>query len=158
MLSVRQDAMFGAGHAKWGPLDPSILVLRPRPGALTFARAWRAWLLAEAVAASTARGAAGGAARRALAARGPLLRACATVLEAAEHDKQLHKALQSEARWAALSATVPPLHEALVSGKLGPPPPMRPGEEAAAAAMAAGSAEDARLLAMLQGMGVGGPT
>ena len=48
MLSVRQDAMFGAGHAKWGPLDPSIVVLRPRPGALTFARAWRAWLLAEA--------------------------------------------------------------------------------------------------------------
>jgi len=65
MLSVRQDAMFGAGHAKWGPLDPSILVLRPRPGALTFARAWREWLLAEAEAeaeaASTARGAAGGA-------------------------------------------------------------------------------------------------
>ena len=69
MLSVRQDAMFGAGHAKWGPLDPSILVLRPRPGALTFARAWRAWLLAEAEAeaeakakaTSTARGAAGGA-------------------------------------------------------------------------------------------------
>ena len=64
MLSVRQDAMFGAGHAKWGPLDPSILVLRPRPGALTFARAWRTWLLAEAEAdakvASTARGAAGG--------------------------------------------------------------------------------------------------
>ena len=64
MLSVRQDAMFGAGHAKWGPLDPSILMLRPRPGALTFARAWREWLLAEAQAeaASTARGAAGGAA------------------------------------------------------------------------------------------------
>ena len=80
------------------------------------------------------------------------------MLEAAERDKQLHKALQSEAAWGGLSATVPPLHEALVSGRLGPPPPMRPGEEAAAAAMAAGSAEDARLLAMLQGMGVGGPT
>ena len=88
------------------------------------------------------------------AARGPLLRACATVLEAAERDKQLHKALQTEASWAELSATVPPLHEALLSGKLGPPPPLRPGEEAAAAAMA-GSAEDARLLAMLQGVGVG---
>ena len=60
MLSVQQDAMFGAGHAKWGDLDPSILVLRARPGAVTFAQQWRAWLLEETGTASTARGTAGG--------------------------------------------------------------------------------------------------
>jgi len=147
-----------------GPNKPlRLAMLAPPKDALAPAAAALSDALAAAkgdatVAGGAARGAAGGAARRALAARGPLLRACAEVLEAAGRDKQLHKALQSEAAWGALSATVPPLHEALVSGRLGPPPPIRPGEEAAAAAMAAGSAEDARLLAMLQGMGVGGPT
>jgi len=139
-----------------GPNKPlRLAMLAPPKDALAPAAAALSDALAAAKGDATV---AGGAARRALAARGPLLRACAEVLEAAERDKQLHKALQSEAAWAALSATVPPLHEALVSGRLGPPPPIRPGEEAAAAAMAAGSAEDARLLAMLQGMGVGGPT
>jgi hypothetical protein len=65
MLSVRQDAMFGAGHAKWGGLDPSLLVLRPRPAAVAFARAWQATLRAEAMSSAARSGgvAAGWAAR-----------------------------------------------------------------------------------------------
>ena len=49
MESVKQDAAFGAGHAKWGDLDPSLLVLRPRrAAAAAFARAWRRVLEGEA--------------------------------------------------------------------------------------------------------------
>lgn len=47
MLSERQDALFGGGHAKWGALDPSILVLRPTTAGRALAAAWRDALLAE---------------------------------------------------------------------------------------------------------------
>ena len=42
MLSVKQDALFGAGFAKWGAFDPSVLVLRASAAGRAFARAWRA--------------------------------------------------------------------------------------------------------------------
>ena len=45
MLSVRQDAQFGAGHAKWGALDPSVLILKPTAASRTLATAWRDKLL-----------------------------------------------------------------------------------------------------------------
>ena len=52
MLSVKQDALFGAGFAKWGALDPSVLVLRASAGGRAFASAWQSALETEAKAAA----------------------------------------------------------------------------------------------------------
>ena len=63
MLSARQDALYGGGYAKYGALDPSILVLRPTAAALGLAARWRDALLAEHASllrAGPARHAAGG--------------------------------------------------------------------------------------------------
>ena len=38
MLSVKQDALFGAGFAKWGALDPSVLVLRASGWSCVYSR------------------------------------------------------------------------------------------------------------------------
>ena len=42
VLSVKQDALFGAGFAKWGAFDPSVLVLRASAGGRAFAQRGRA--------------------------------------------------------------------------------------------------------------------
>ena len=47
MLSAKQDALFGAGFARHGELDASILVIRPSQGGVAFATAWRDALLCE---------------------------------------------------------------------------------------------------------------
>ena len=85
-------------------------------------------------------------------ARGPLLRMCGAIAEAAEKDKQLQKALQAEEAWMELMAELPRLTSEVLEGTLGPSPPLRPGQSMGPG----GSAEEAQLLAMLQGLGMGG--
>ena len=41
MLSTRQDALWGAGHAKYGHLDLSLSIFRPRAGGRAAAAAWQ---------------------------------------------------------------------------------------------------------------------
>ena len=67
MLSAKQDALFGGGFAKYGGLDPSVLVLRPTAAGQAVARAWEAALRTEhgsisraASAATTTAGSSGG--------------------------------------------------------------------------------------------------
>ena len=72
MLSVRQDALHGAGYAKWGALDPSLIVLRPTAAALGIAARWRDALLAEHAALDCGRSVTEGGSKGSTGSRGSI--------------------------------------------------------------------------------------